>query len=391
MTDTIKLLVRQSVFYNASVLVFQWFITFYIIKYFHGVQWAIMGNMILYISLACWYLAVSWANHQKSISVKHRFFFSMVICLLATSLMQWKTLWLLMVGNALLGFGKGIYFCSFYLYEFAYVDKPVRVRYAGLQNAWKAAIEIAVPFILWYFFSIANLPETVYLGIFLLSGLTFLLTALTINKLPDMILPPTHHTHYKQILSQTSSSHLLYLWLIGINVMLPFIATLLEVHILHSEAWMWVFQSVTKLVTLLLLLLILHYFHATNGVRQLMYVSVLLGVVLFLTPWWSWWLILIIYALAKSFLLPLFTTYEKSVGMHIMEQMAVVWHSMLPVIIIQTVLYAIIRGILFGIAYVYTTIWSLYNLIVLLLVITGVWFIILWFLAKKLYKEPDQE
>ena len=372
-----------------SVLIFQSFVTFYVIKYFNWIEGAIIGNMILYLAMACGYLAVSWSNHQKPLSVRTWFFAGLVLCIWATSMMQRKTIWLLLLWYALLWFGKGIYFCCLYLYEFAYVEKEDRVRYAGIQSSWKSVTEIIIPLVLWYFFSIVALPQQVYLGIFILAALMLVITALIVYDLPDITLPPTHHTHYKTILKHTWAPNIIYLSLIGINVMIPFIATLLEVYILQKESWMWLFQSITKIVTLGLLLLILHFFHSTRGFRQLIFTSIALGVMLLVAPRWSWWIVLIIYALAKSFLFPLFSTYEKSVGMHIMDTMVKPWESMLPVIIIQVILYAIIRALLFGVAYLFLYTWSsIYSLIIVLTTITGIGFITIALSILVLYTSP---
>ncbi len=350
MTSTVKQLIRQGIFYSIWVLIFQSFITFYIIKYFDGIQWAIIGNMILYLAVACGYAIVAWLNHQWPISVRAWMFSAIVLCVLSTCMMQWKTMRLLMIWYAFLWLGKWMYFCCLYLYEFKYVEHDQRTKYAALGSAWRSAAEIAIPLVLGYAFSVVPYYQAVYLAVFIAAAIGLLLTALAIYKLPDFTIQPLEHSHYVSIFKKTSWTALWYLTLVWLNVIIPFIGTLLEVQILEKESWTWIFQSATKAVTLIILLLILRYFHVRHQAKHFMILSALLWLSLLLMPWWSGWLVLIVYVIARSLLLSLFTTYEKPIGMQVMESMSSEWHSMLPVIIVQVVLQSSMRIAILAVA-----------------------------------------
>ena len=68
-------------------------------------------------------------------------------------------------------------------------------------------------------------------------------------------------------------------------------------------------------------------------------------------PWWSGWIVLIIFVFAKALLLSLFSTYQKPVDMRVLESMSDESHTMLPVIIIQEILHTAMRVIVLTIAY----------------------------------------
>ena len=60
---------------------------------------------------------------------------------------------------------------------------------------------------------------------------------------------------------------------------------------------------------------------------------------------------IILFVIAKSLLLALFSTYEKPVDMRVLESMSDGSHSMLPVIIIQEILHTAMRVLVLLIAY----------------------------------------
>jgi hypothetical protein len=82
-----------------------------------------------------------------------------------------------------------------------------------------------------------------------------------------------------------------------------------------------------------------------------MILSLLLGITLFIIPWWSGFIVLIIFTVAKSLLLPLLVTYQKPIDMKVLESMSSEKHSMMPVIIIQEILHTGMRVIVLAIAY----------------------------------------
>lgn len=387
MNQIVKRLIQQWVFYGISVLIFQSFITFYIIKYFDWIQWAIVGNIVLYIAVACWYVTMAWINHQKNMSVKTRMFFAIVLCILSTCMMQWQSMTLLLLWYILLGFGKWIYFCSLYLYEFKYVAPEVRTKYAAIQSTWKSWAEILIPLILWFFFSVIPIVHSVYLIIFIASAIMLLVTAISIYKLPEFIIQPLEHSHYISIFRRTSRVAIAYIMLVWLVVFIPFIWTLLEVQVLQHESWAGLFQGVTKWVTLLILLIILRFSHIHHPTRYFMILSVLLWVSLLILPWWSGWMVLILYVISRSLLLTLFTMYEKSIGMKVMESMSSPNHSMLPVIIVQEILHTAMRIIVLFVAYLIFVHYGIMPLTYWVIILSWVWFIVIgWLVFYYLYE-----
>ncbi len=391
MNTVVKKLVSQSILYNASALIFQSFITFYIIKYFDGIQWVLLGNMILAISLVIWYLSVAWWNHQRSLSVKKRLFYACIICILSTCMMQWNTARLLLLWFAFQWFWKWIYFCCLYLYEFEFVPIEQRVTYSSAQYAWKSLWEIVIPVVIWYVCTLFVLPHFVYLMIFLTSALIMVINALVIYNLPEFELPPMHHWHLLTVIKKTSKSRLAYLWLSWVDIAIPLIWTLLEVQILQKEQRSGFFQGMTKLVTLVMLLLILRYSHPKDTLRQLMFASILLWIFLILTPRWAGWTVLIVFSVAKSFLFPLFSTYEKPIWMAVMEWMATEWHSMLPVIIVKIIVYAWVRVLTFWWIYFALPFFSATYISYVLLGVTWWAFILIGILAHYINKQNREQ
>lgn len=387
MNQTVKKLIQQWIFYSISVLIFQSFITFYIIKYFDWVQWAIVGNIVLYVAVACWYLIMARANYHKTLSVRSWMFFAIVLCVLSTCMMQWKSMPLLLLWYVLLGFWKGIYFCSLYLYEFKHIVPEVRTQYAAIQNTWKSWAEIIIPLVLWYFFSAIPVIESVYLIIFLVAATMLLVTALAIYRLPEFHIKPLEHSHYMAIYKRTSWVAIAYIMLTWLVVLVPFIGTLLEVQILEHESWAWLFQWVTKWVTLLILLLILRFSHVHHTMRYFMTLSLLLWLSLLIMPRWSWWVVLIIYVVARSLILSLYTTYEKPIGMKVMENMSTEWHAMMPVIIVQELLHTTMRVIVLWISYIILMYTGIEKLTYGIILLAAAWFItIAWLAFYYLYE-----
>ncbi len=375
MTQIVKKLIQQWVFYGISVLIFQSFITFYIIKYFDWIQWAIIGNIVLYIAVACWYITMARVNHHKSISVKSRMYFAIVMCILSTCMMQWQSMSLLLLWYILLWFWKWVYFCSLYLYEFKYVSPEVRTKYAAIQSTRKSGAEIIIPLVLWYFFSVIPLVQSVYLIIFLASAVMLLVTAISIYKLPEFTIQPLEHSHYVSIFKRTSWVAITYIMLAWLVTFIPFIWTLLEVQILEHESWAWLFQWVTKWVTLLILIVIIRFSHVTHPTRYFMILALLLGISLLIMPWWSGWVILILYVITRSLLLTLFAMYEKPLWMKVMESMSSPHHSMLPVIIVQEILHTAMRIIILMIAYSIFVHYGVIPLTYGIILLTWTWFI----------------
>lgn len=374
-TEPIKKLIQQGIFYSISVLIFQSFITFYIIKYFDGVWGAIIGNTVLYIAVACGYIVMAWVNHHRSVSVRSRMFFAIVLCILSTAMMQWKSMSLLLLGYVILWFGKWVYFCCLYLYEFKHVASEHRTQYATIQSSWKAWTEIIIPLILGYFFSVIPIVQSVYLLIFLASAVMLLVTALAIFRLPEFVIPPLHHSHYVQIYQRTSWVAIVYIMLSWLVVVIPFIGTLLEVQILQHESWTWFFQWITRAVTLLIMLLILRFSHIHHPTRYFMRLAFLLWSALLLLPWWSSRLVMVVYVVIRSLLLSLYMTYEKPLWMKVMESMSSEWHSMLPVIIVQEVLHTTMRIVVLWIAYIIRIYYGVQYLTYGIIITAWVWFI----------------
>lgn len=388
LTQTVKKLINQWIFYSISVLIFQSFITFYIIKYFDWVQWAIIGNLVLYIAVACWYITMAWINHSRTISVRSWMFFAIVLCLLSTCMMQWKSMTLLLLWCVILWFWKWIYFCCLYLYEFKHVVPEVRTKYAAIQSTWKSWAEIVIPLVLGYFFSVIPVIQSVYLIIFLASAVMLLITAIAIYKLPEFHLKPILHSHYQMIFKRTSWVALVYIMLTWLIVLIPFIWTLLEVQIIQHESWTGLFQWVTKWVTLLILLLILRYSHIHHPTRYFMWLALMLWATLLLMPRWSWWVVLILYVIARSLILSLYVTYEKPIGMKVMESMSSEQHTMLPVIIVQEVLHTTMRVIILWISYIIFAYFGVNTLTYT--IILSAWFgfiVIAWLVFYYLYEK----
>lgn len=387
MTPIVKKLINQWIFYNLSVLVFQSFVTFYIIKYFNWVEWAIIGNILLYIAVILWYILVARVNHNKMISARSWMFFAIVICLLSTCMMQWHSMWLLMLWFVLLWFWKWMYFCALYLYEFEYVDSFSRTKYSAILNTWKLASEIVIPLILAYLFSVFAVAHSVYFIIFIVSAILLLATALAIYKLPELLIQRLEHWHYKTIMKRTSwiaTSYIVLIWLVSI---IPFIWSLLEVQVLTHESWAAMFQWVTKWVTLLIMLIILRFSHIHHPTRYFMILSCMLWVTLLLMPWWNWWIVLVIYVVARSLLLSLFTTYEKPIDMKVMESMSDDTHSMLPVIIVQEVYHTIMRVLILVVSYFILLYMWISSLTYWIMLLTWVWFLaIAWLVFYYLYE-----
>lgn len=387
MNQIVKRLIQQWVFYGISVLIFQSFITFYIIKYFDWIQWAIVGNIVLYVAVACWYITMARINHHKSISVKSWMYFAIVMCLLSTCMMQRWSMSLLLLWYVLLWFWKWVYFCSLYLYEFKHVVPAVRTKYAAIQSTWKSGAEIIIPLILWYFFSVIPLVQSVYLIIFLASAVMLVITAISIYKLPEFMIQPLEHSHYVSIFKRTSWVAITYIMLSWLVVFIPFIWTLLEVQILEHESWAWLFQWVTKWVTLLILLIIIRFSHITHPTRYFMVLALLLWISLLIMPWWGGWIVLILYVLSRSLLLTLFTMYEKPLWMKVMESMSSENHSMLPVIIVQEILHTTMRIIVLSLAYLIFVHYWVIPLTYGIVILSWIWFIaIAWLVFYYLYE-----
>ncbi len=375
MNQTAKKLINQWILYAISTLIFQSFITFYVIKYFDWIHGVIIWTMVMYIAVVCGYLFTARVNHNRAISARTFMFFAIVMCLLSTSMMQWNSLWLLLLWYIVLWFGKWLYFCSQELYEFEFIDPLLRTKYAATLNTWKTGAEIVIPLVIWSFFAAIPFVDTVYLIIFIAAAVMLFVTAIAIYKLPDYVVAKLEHSHYAETIKRTSRVSIFYLTLSWLTVLIPFIWTLLEVQIIENESWVGLFQWITKWVWLLILLLILRYSHTQHPTRYFMALAFIIWVTLLLMPWWSGWVVMIIYVVVRSLLLSLYFTYEKPIKMKVLETMKSKDSTMMPIVIIQEMLAATVRVVVLSCSYfilVYMGAWSLRYWIIIL---TWLWFL----------------
>jgi hypothetical protein len=68
-------------------------------------------------------------------------------------------------------------------------------------------------------------------------------------------------------------------------------------------------------------------------------------------PWWSGWMVMIIYVVVRSLLLSLYFTYEKPIKMKVLETMKSEGGTMMPIIIIQEMLAATVRVVVLSCSY----------------------------------------